>query len=218
MWVDPASILGISLTGGGSFEPELSSLVSRVCAPGVAFLDVGANEGYFSILAAERGAEVLAVEPQPACAELIRRNATINNLVSRVRVENVALSDSEVPVRLWTRPSTNTGAASIHRHWRIGRASIEVPAMTLDRLLNERCADSKIDLAKIDTEGAELSILRGASTALARQTLQRIQIDFHETVVGARRADECRQLLLGAGYECRSVENVWIWEAPMIRG
>src|SRR5690242_17630309 len=65
--VDPVSHLGLSLLTHYSYEPEMESFIEREIGPGMTFIDVGANEGYFSIAAARRvglQGRVISVEPQ----------------------------------------------------------------------------------------------------------------------------------------------------------
>src|SRR5438105_1935670 len=96
-WIDPVSILGLKLLRDRTFEPSLSKLIKRLLRVGDTFVDVGANEGYFSVLAANAtipGGRVVAVEPQQRLLPVIERNLELNQL-SNVEIMSDALSDKK---------------------------------------------------------------------------------------------------------------------------
>src|SRR5438093_9364815 len=74
-WIDPVSVFGFTLLSQQVYEESLSHVVETLLQAGDTFIDVGGNEGYFSILAARhvQNGQVLCVEPQKRLLPVIRR-------------------------------------------------------------------------------------------------------------------------------------------------
>lgn len=127
-------------------------------------VDVGANTGYCALLPAlNRQLKCFAFEPNLEICALLQKNIEINGLSENVHVLPVALSEKpgtavlKIPASGVDSGLACMGAPSRFASWR----EISVPVDTLDRIL-ERKKIHKVDLIKIDTEGAELFVLRGA--------------------------------------------------------
>lgn len=136
--------------------------------PGGVFLDVGANIGYFSLLAAGLvgpTGQVLALEPVPRTYELLSANIALNGF-THVKGECRALGASSGSLLLHIPP------AEAHRDYLVtgipmpSWSPIRVPCSTLDELLQNRDL-TRIDLLKIDVEGFEPDVIRGGRSALA---------------------------------------------------
>jgi FkbM family methyltransferase len=213
--VDPVSILGIALLRYGAHEPELTQLFRSVLRPGDVCVDLGANEGYFSVVAAAavgpRGA-VHCIEPQSRLQEVLRRNFAANEL-NNVEIHRVAINEGGGPTRLFLRPTTNSGASSLTRHWKIGSASELVPAITLDRLFAD-AGLAHVRLLKVDCEGAEWSVFRGASHILAQRTIEIIAMMYHPTICGSGKCDEIHATLIRSGYSLIQISGNCIYNLP----
>ena len=106
LWLDPASAFGYLVVRNGVYEPGLRRLVEGILRPGTNFVDVGANEGYFTLCAALVGANVHAIEPQTRLQPVLERNLALNpGTLERVRLHPVALSDREEAVELFLAPT-----------------------------------------------------------------------------------------------------------------
>ena len=82
-WIDPVSLLGMALSRRGEHEPAMRETIERWLPLGGVFVDLGANEGYFSVLGALRcgaNGRVLAIEPQQRLLPVITRNAELNGV------------------------------------------------------------------------------------------------------------------------------------------
>lgn len=154
-----------SITRHGGYEPETGQLLARLLKPGDTFVDVGANNGYFAILASQLvdpTGTVLAIEPNPGAVERLTRNVALNGLDGTVRVLPIALGESE--------GTGNLSVSSFEDGWAtLGpypgpKTVVPVRISALDDILEP----SESVVLKIDAEGTEPSILRGMSRILAR--------------------------------------------------
>ena len=165
---DLSSTLEWQLWAFGRYEEHLAELFGHLVRPGDRCVDVGANVGVHTIrlarLAGPDG-EVIAIEPDPDLAQRARRNIALNGL-SNVRVKNAAASERAGQMRLY-RPSaqdTNRGRASLMRHPYLTGPATTVPVVTIDDL----CAGAPVALIKIDVEGHEAAVVRGAADTITR--------------------------------------------------
>jgi FkbM family methyltransferase len=142
------------------FDPqELAVLKSRL-TEGFVFLDIGANIGGYSLfVAAHAGptARVLAIEPQPDIYERLVFNLRLNHFPS-VKAVACAVADKEGELTLFVDPD-NKGESSLKIMSEVSSVgSIKVPAKRLLTLIEEQ-GYTRVDAAKLDTEGAEDIIL-----------------------------------------------------------
>ncbi|WP_107480700.1 FkbM family methyltransferase [Streptomyces caniscabiei] len=141
------------------FEPELSRL-DELCPPGCGTaVDVGGWYGPWTRRLAARAGRVVTVEPVPRLARLLVSSAPRN-----VRVVQAAASDHPGTARLWLPPGDDggRGLSSLVRRDIHGRA-LDVRCVTLDGL-----GLTDVGFVKIDVDGNELAVLRGASGLLVR--------------------------------------------------
>jgi FkbM family methyltransferase len=149
----------------GQFEQEEVCVVRELLASSDVFVDIGANIGFYSCLALQMGKRVIAVEPKRSNVDLLCRNLTINNWTSgECLVHPFGLSDKAGLLALYGATGT---AASLLKGWagHSDKYSEIVPITTLDSVLWNVDADKKV-FVKIDVEGAEFSVLSGASRTL----------------------------------------------------
>jgi FkbM family methyltransferase len=197
----------------GAYEPELVSLLKKTLKAGMTVLDLGANIGYFSVIAAalvgENG-QVHAFEPMPHNLVRLRKNLEPFHwtIVHPYAVGNVT---GEVSIHYSDK---ETGWASIHDKHPLGNLPCKsaVSATRLDDWLQTNSVN-RIDFIKLDIEGSELDALRGA-----RQTLDRFRPTIvAETKCGWNRV-EIHELLSAIGYECRSFGEDSILGIPRTTG
>ena len=154
----------IGLTG--SHEPHITELFRKILAKGMTVVDVGANIGWFTLLSAtivgDTG-EVVSVEPEPTNFSFLLRSVELNRF-SNVKLFQVCASNSRGNQILYLS-SGNLGAHSTINQ--VSDKKIEVPSDTLDAILGKIGVD-KIDLLKIDVEGAEPYVLEGCKEHLPR--------------------------------------------------
>ena len=148
----------------GVYEPVLGDLMQHVLAEGDLCVDIGANAGYFTLLAAARvgaSGRVVAVEASPANVARIRRNVEINGMADRVEVVAAACGDrlgelvflvnesNDMHCRLELPRRGEADYWLVRGRWR----PVTVAATTLANVLGERAG--RVNFIKLDIEGAE---------------------------------------------------------------
>ncbi len=153
----------------GNWEPDETALFLKTVKPGDTVVDAGAHVGYYTVIASRLvGPEgkVYAFEPDPANFELLRKNVQVNGLTNVV-IEQKALSNRKGRIKLFIA-SENKGDHRIYQPEGQTRPSVDVEAVRLDEYLRGR--ESKIDVLKMDTQGAEGVILEGMTGLLEGRT------------------------------------------------
>lgn len=149
--------------GAGRHEQFELDIVADMLSGADILVDAGANSGIFSCLAVELGKRAFAFEPMPATLAILLTVLDRNGFADRVEVMPVAASDQVGVIPFYGR---GQGASTVRGWGNIaGFDKILVPANTLDNLLADRLVGKKIVL-KVDVEGAELAVLRGAGRIL----------------------------------------------------
>jgi FkbM family methyltransferase len=149
----------------GTFEPAETALLARLMPQVDCFVDIGANLGYYTCLALQHGKPVVAFEPQEQNLRCLYQNLMINGWNDRAEIFPVALSDK---AGLLTLYGASGPSASLLPHWAGYSAGYKkvVPVSTLDSVVPARFAGQRL-LVKIDVEGAEYQVLKGALQTLA---------------------------------------------------
>lgn len=164
--------------------------------PGEHFVDVGANVGSYTILAAGAAhARVTAVEPIPGTFAHLQRNVALNALGERVSCHGVGLSEKVGTLRF------TSGLDTVNHVVADGEnvPFTEVPVLRLDDLVAQR--GGAPTLMKIDVEGHEMSVLRGGSQTLGDPHLLAVIMETNGS--GARYGvsdDELRAEMLRYGF------------------
>ena len=157
-------LAGNEIMASATFERAECRFVLEMLQHAEVFVDVGANVGFFSCLARQHGARVIAFEPSRENLDCLLFNLVANGW-SDVEVMPVALSNL---MGVATLHGGGTAASMVPR-WAgtSSRATRVIPVSTMDAMLAHRFAGEQL-LVKIDVEGAELDVVRGASRLLAR--------------------------------------------------
>lgn len=154
---------------GAADDAVRGELLGRI-PPDSTVLDVGANVGWWTVPLARslpRG-RVIAFEPVPANRERLEWAVTANAVEARVQVVAVALGEAPGELGMWLKSSqTGAGSGTAALVAGDGPAHLKVPVVTLDAWAAEH-ALARCDLIKLDIEGAELMMLRGAEDFIAR--------------------------------------------------
>ena len=226
MRLDPDDFISRVILENGVWEPGTWAAVRRHLASGATFVDVGAHIGYYSLKAAllvGPAGHVIAVEPNPDTVHELRDNIQASR-ASVIRVEPVACSDEEGTLELFAAPRANTGQASLSQANASQRgqavAAYRVRASTLDAIVKEGGV-SRVDVVKIDVEGAEFIVLKGALETLARyHPVVMVELIERQLRSMGTSSAEVVGLLTAHGYAARGTfgDNVeFTWDAASAR-
>ncbi|MFM6171561.1 MAG: FkbM family methyltransferase [Sphaerospermopsis kisseleviana] len=171
--------------------------------PGDTFLDIGANESYFSILASRLvGPDglVVAVEPQQRLNTVIQRNICENSAHNILSLR-YAISDSDGKSEFFLAPDINTGYSGLFRTAKYKLPTETVPVITLQRLVKMLSLE-KVKLMKIDIESYEYEAILGSKQVFLSDLIENIALELHPSVLEQRskRTEDIEEFLLMAGY------------------
>jgi len=159
-----------------SYEKFSASLASSILRRAKLFVDIGANYGFYSLLAGSQhpDLDIIAVEPTPITCVVLKRNVALLGR-SKISVRQLAVSDS-IGSRQFN-VALASDSCGFFDHPNVGTLrSIDVETTTVDALLEDR--EPCPLLIKIDTEGNELAVLRGMTSTLERFPDIRLLIEY----------------------------------------
>jgi len=185
----------------GRHEPEVQAELQRRILPDVVMYDVGAHIGFYALPAARQGARVIAFEPDPESAARLRSHAERNGLRDKLRVVEAAVWSNANPGITFRRglPRSQGGVSSgEHSAVLASGESIAVPACSLDEFVAG--GESPPQILKIDVEGGESEVLKGAADIL-RTYRPALLVEVHT----ASQCEAVTSVLESASYEMRWV-------------
>ena len=174
MLLDPNDLVTAVIISTGTWEPETLRTLESHTPPGGTFIDIGAHVGWYSLHAANRvgkAGHVIAVEPNPMTLVKLRDNIAANGDGDVITVAPVACADAEGTLTLFEAPHRNTGESSLalanaSQEGQIAQ-SVKVRSRSLDEIVKDSGV-TRVDVIKIDVEGAELLVLKRAQGVMAR--------------------------------------------------
>ena len=181
------------------WERHERAAVARLLPHCAALIDVGANNGFYSLLASHMGKPAVAAEPDAGNLVVLRHNTAGR----AVEIFAGAISDRAGTVDLFG----DGDMASFDPEWQgVGKHFKQsVPAITLDELIGERWHGERLFI-KIDVEGAEAHVLRGAKATLARDPRPYWLIETFPTLpTGARNSSHEQALQLMSDYHAEEI-------------
>lgn len=214
-WIDPVSLLGIALSQRGEHEPAMIATLQQYLHDGATFVDLGANEGYFTVIGATlcgAAGKVVSIEPQSRLLEVIEANVSQNG-VAGVTVVNAAVTDKAGTAKIYLTASTNTGGTSLINRSKYSLPSAEIVTKTLEQILDDAAVPA-VDLMKVDIEGFEYEALLGSRQVFEQRRVKALALELHPEILKLRGKDasEITTMLEEAGYRLADgTENaVWI--------
>jgi len=207
------TVYGFTLAGdaqiaSGDFEACEVAAFLELLESHDTVLDIGANIGFYSCLAASRGKHVVSFEPSPRNLNFLYRNLWENNLRS-AEVFPVGLGGHSGLARIYGFG----GISSFVPGWAQAKDSNYslVPVMTLDTVTAKRFEGQKL-LIKMDVEGSELDVLAGAKETLNREPRPTwlVEILLRDDVIPEGingRFVETFEVFRRCGYECRQLDK-----------
>ena len=160
----------------GFWEIWITQAMARCLKPGMTAVDIGANVGYYTLLMADavgQDGAVIALEPNPQIASLLRASISVNGYSSRVAVhQSAAFSASGGTIDFFLPDHSPMNATIMSDP---GAERLSVPTVRLDDVL-----PPKVDFIKMDVEGAEWEAWRGLQETIARNPDIRIFMEFND--------------------------------------
>jgi FkbM family methyltransferase len=191
-WILGSSDLGCWL---GSYEFEKQRLMAKVIKPGTVVFDIGAHVGYYTLLTSSLvgdSGRVFTFEPLPRNIDYIQKHLQLNS-IHNVTLFRAAVSDGHGMMSFREGKEDSTGRLD-------ERGTISVEVVSLDELFFQGVLPFP-DFIKIDVEGGEFSVLKGAQHILGKDCLT-IFLATHGCEVHSR----CLSLLESLGYVCRPLD------------
>jgi FkbM family methyltransferase len=208
------SVLGPALLLYGLWEPEITAWFENNIKPGQTVVDVGANVGYYSLLASRLvgpSGAVVGVEAHPRMAELLHRNVIINGRHNVTTHQIAAWFQAEhLTFHMRRHFAANSSAGSMERtdlaDLDDSEDVIEVDALPLDDVLKDV---GPIDLVKVDVEGAELQVLSGLSKTISSNPQMRVLFEWSpgQQAMLENKPSVLIELLRDHGYTFRHIEQ-----------
>lgn len=209
--VSPQDHCGGRLFYWGSYEPDQTAIFRKLIQefkPDV-FVDIGANIGYYSLVAASTGVpRVLSFEPSPTLGDCLESSIRANAWQSRIELHRLAVSDKAGTVTFYVnRADHNFGLGSIiGEHPESASQAITMSATTVDAFQSQLLG-SRI-LMKIDVEGAELLVLEGMRR-VSNSCRPWLVLEIHPADLGrlGRTAEEVLTWLESSAYVVTTLRN-----------
>lgn len=199
--------IGRHLYKRGAIERTITDYLVRslAIADGELAFDVGANIGWYSLILdrlAAPSARIFAFEPDPESFALLEENLAAN-AAARVRPVERALSDGEGEQALYRYTAKNSGRHSLVP--RAGGEQVRVTVTSLDAYRSRVGAVGPVAFAKIDVEGWELAVIRGAQQTLSEARLVLVELSPPRMRAVGHSPEEAIERLFGAGLTPRQV-------------
>ena len=211
-WVRVSGVSGFEwkIFDGRYNEPRTIAAMKRLVRSGMTVFDVGANVGYYSLLAASLvgpSGHVHSFEPTPTVVRRLAENVALNQFSSRVKINAVAVGStcgkSDFHLSLDDSEANSMFASDQHLQ------SVCVPIVTLDGYVRDHDV-ARIDVMKVDIEGAELVALQGASELLRRETAPLLIVEFNPAALASSGAmpSQLKGEIERFGYRCYRLEQL----------
>jgi FkbM family methyltransferase len=195
------------------YEPFSVALVSSYLKRGDTFVDIGAHYGYYSLVAADKvgdNGKVIAYEPVPENSAILKKNIAENAFTKVIRIRHAAVADSNGKA-VFNIPWASDNAGLFNHPVAETIDTIEVKLETLDTAVGA----SRVDLIKIDTEGNEVGVLRGAIRTLKNNPDVKLLIELNPDCLraGSSSVEELLDLIYELGFTIYLVdEERWLLE------
>jgi len=210
MQLDISEFLQAHLYLFGSYELPTVRFIRNVLSPGDVAFDVGAQIGYLTLAmaTAKRGSiEVHSFEPESHNIEKLRKNIGLNSGVNVTVIEKAA-SNVNGMLRLYLSQDHNSGTHStIQNGFNVSDEFVEIPSVTLDTYV-EANGITSLRIIKIDVEGGELEVIKGATRVL-RDLHPVIVMELSDALQEAREfsTPEFKKLLGAEGYRSYTIND-----------
>jgi FkbM family methyltransferase len=223
MWLDPFSNMGAGIAAGIDVS-RVPEVIEAFISNGGIYVDVGANEGFYALLAANRAGpdgRVVMVEPQARLEWVIEENFGLNYL-DNWTICRVAIGDKSDEVTLYLSPDLNTGSTSLIPRTRYTLPTEKVRMITLQMLLDEERLPH-VDLLKLDIEGYEYEAILGSPEVFKTGRIKQLSLELHheqlrerghdpDAITGFLQACGYRELVEWRGSRENGIDRNTVWQ------
>jgi FkbM family methyltransferase len=191
------------------YEPFETSLVKQQLRAGTTVYNIGANVGYYALIASDlvgASGKVIAFEPATSNLELLNRTVSENRL-QNVRVMPIAIGDSDGVATL-ALSETNSGDHQVSLQHHADRDTTEVALRSIDSLIAEGLPQPNAII--MDVQGSEVDVLRGMANCIRDASLSLIFCEFWPGGLNARHTDGAKEFvdrLANAGFAFQLIDE-----------
>jgi FkbM family methyltransferase len=208
MLLHPYYALDYQLMAFGTYDEEVQRCIDARLKPGMVFFDVGANIGAVSLhgaLLVGPSGQVHSFEPVPAIVDRLAANVSRNGLTDVIRIHTVALADTcgKAKISFADKEANNQGMASLVTISE-GFLQEEVETITLDEFVR-RQGINHIDLMKIDIQGAEPLLIKGAKEVFGSPDAPDLIMEFQPGQLVTLK--DLAAMIEECGYEIYKIEK-----------
>ncbi len=158
------------------YEPEVTTYINGYLKPGQTFMDIGANNGYYTLIGSQLvgdSGKVISIEPNPKSFKRLEQNI-LENGIKNVYIFKIALSDYNGSENLYLNDGSEDACASLISN--VQKKPIQKVEV---RRFDDLFKNDNIDLIKMDVEGSEISIIRGMNQYLKTHPDIKILIEWN---------------------------------------
>ncbi|MCL2925562.1 MAG: FkbM family methyltransferase [Trichodesmium sp. MAG_R04] len=200
------------LEKGEVYESEIFQLIFRFLEENDCFIDIGAHIGYYSVLAAKivgSKGKVFAFEPELSNYQKTLENITLNHL-NNIKLFNLAVGSETKETQIFFNQDNDGG----HALWDVGKHPFNKKSLnnqimqntqlsTLDNILSQAGNITNLKIIKIDTEGAELDVIKGAVNTIGKYNVPYIICEINRFGLQQMGTNETelREFMNSLGYE-----------------
>jgi FkbM family methyltransferase len=215
--VDLASLLGDQLLKTGVYESEMIHVLKTYLGAGDIFVDLGGNEGYFTVIASlivGKKGKVITIEPQSRLQPIIKKNLALNNC-KNVTILQTLVSDSSGIGSLYLASDLNSGATSLVSISRFSLPKEDIQTLTLTEVFHQQKIFT-CDLLKVDIEGYEYEAILGSKDLFTSHRIKAIALELHPYHLAKRRLSEkdIVNFLSSCGYSLSTLSSNTVFLSP----
>lgn len=204
MKVDIAKQMGSAIYWRGAHDWAPIFVLEKYLNPGDTFIDVGANQGEYSLWAARKtGAKgkVVAFEPMQQLFNQLTENIQLNKQFQKtIKPVKLGLSDKKETVTLYASADSNEGTNTIYNSDKFNIETGKIQLDTLDKQVKE-LKISQVNFLKIDVEGAELQVLKGALDTLHQhRPILMLEVNKDACIAGGYQPEDILDILKPFNY------------------
>jgi FkbM family methyltransferase len=196
----------------GFYERQETAILIDILRSGMCVVDVGANWGYYTLLAAQivgSCGRVISLEPHPSLFKLLDENIRLNNLTSVTPLCIAASNrDGEMNLAGFDESQCNSGTSRLTETASEGVNNFRVKSRLLEPLLDAHNIGD-VDLLKIDIEGGEGLVVPTLHSGLSQRRFKRILIELHPAALTEMKvtAASLIQMILSYGYQAWRIDH-----------